>query len=82
MLSPPSAGLSPWLALPAELWILGDESPGCVCGRPLQASLIDIPGTALPARPGSQLQCCSLERGPALQAASPDTQIPGQNPGL
>lgn len=54
---------------------LCDESAGCVGSRLVQAALIDIPSTALPARPGSQLQCCSLhaqtslEQGPALQPA-------------
>lgn len=62
---------------------LRDESSGCVGSRRVQAVLIDIPSTALPARPGSQLQCCSLhaqtslEWGPALQPASSGTQILG-----
>lgn len=45
-----------------------------------QGTLIDIPGTALPARLGCQLQCCSwssLEQGSALQRATSGTLILG-----
>lgn len=45
-----------------------------------QGTLIDIPSTALPARLGCQLQCCSwssLEQGSALQRATSGTLILG-----